>query len=239
MQKNRPIPGHQQTSLCKKMGLFKLIGSFSHWTCRAHSRQWQFLSLDMLGPIAVIGSFLHAWEWAHSRTSTVSLIEHTGPIWAHWQFSSCVHMGPFKVISSFLREVNGPIWAHQQCSPCIGMGPFKVINSFSHWIYWAHSSSSGGFVHAWECVMFGLHFTTQIHQTASFPFLSSLTPKPMYNTIWSISLSMIQASGVLLYDINLGATHTTILSIRGVTIPIYLVSSTTDSIKQCIVLFKL
>ena len=60
----------------------------------------------------------------------------------------------------------------------------------------------------------------------------------MYNTIWSISLSMIQASGVLLYDINLGATHTTILSIRGVTIPIYLVSSAMDSIRQRVVLFK-
>ena len=41
-----------------------------------------------------------------------------------------------------------------------------------------------------------------------------------------------------MYDINLRATHTTILSIRGVTIPIYLVSSTTDSIRQCVVLFK-
>ena len=41
-----------------------------------------------------------------------------------------------------------------------------------------------------------------------------------------------------MYDINLGATHTTILSIRGVTIPIYLVSSTTDSIRRCVVLFK-
>ena len=42
-----------------------------------------------------------------------------------------------------------------------------------------------------------------------------------------------------MYDINLGATHTTVLSIRGVTIPIYLVSSATDSIRQSIVLFKL
>ena len=32
-----------------------------------------------------------------------------------------------------------------------------------------------------------------------------------------------------LYDINLGATHTMILSIRGVQIPIYLASSATDS----------
>ena len=43
---------------------------------------------------------------------------------------------------------------------------------------------------------------------------------------------------VLVYNINLGATHTTIHSIRGVTIPIYLVSSATDSIRRCIVLFK-
>ena len=60
----------------------------------------------------------------------------------------------------------------------------------------------------------------------------------MYNMIWSIFLGTIQTSGVLLYNINLGATHTTILSTGGVTIPIYLVSSTTDSIEQCVVLFK-
>ena len=41
-----------------------------------------------------------------------------------------------------------------------------------------------------------------------------------------------------MYDINLRTTTTTILSIRGVTIPIDLVSSATDSIKQSIVLFK-
>ena len=41
----------------------------------------------------------------------------------------------------------------------------------------------------------------------------------------------IRSGCVLVYDINLGATHTTILSIRGVTIPIYLVSSTTDFIR--------
>ena len=34
-----------------------------------------------------------------------------------------------------------------------------------------------------------------------------------------------------MYDINLRATHTMILSIRGVTIPIDLVSSAMDSIK--------
>ena len=41
-----------------------------------------------------------------------------------------------------------------------------------------------------------------------------------------------------MYDINLGATATTILSIRGVQIPIDLVSSATDSFRRCVVLFK-
>ena len=49
---------------------------------------------------------------------------------------------------------------------------------------------------------------------------------------------MIWSFDSFLYDINLGATHTTILSIGGVTIPIYLVSSTMDSIRWCVVLFK-
>ena len=42
-----------------------------------------------------------------------------------------------------------------------------------------------------------------------------------------------------MYNINLRATHTTILSTGGVTIPIYLVSSATDSIRLHVVLFKL
>ena len=41
-----------------------------------------------------------------------------------------------------------------------------------------------------------------------------------------------------LYDINLRAMHTTIPSTRGVEIHISLVSSTTDSIQRCIVVFK-
>ena len=49
---------------------------------------------------------------------------------------------------------------------------------------------------------------------------------------------MIRSLGSLLYDINLGATATTILSIRGVKIPIDLVSSATDSIRSRVVLFK-
>ena len=62
----------------------------------------------------------------------------------------------------------------------------------------------------------------------------------MYNTIWlcsrvqydlAVFSCTIRSGYVLVYDINLGAMHTTILSIRGVTIPIYLVSSATDSIR--------
>src|ERR1700744_4885657 len=41
-----------------------------------------------------------------------------------------------------------------------------------------------------------------------------------------------------LYDINLRATHTTIPSTRGVEIHISLVSSATDSIQRCVVVFK-
>ena len=69
----------------------------------------------------------------------------------------------------------------------------------------------------------------------------------MYDTILWLShvqcdlvvrLGTIQPFDSFLYDINLRATHTTTLSIRGVTIPIYLVSSTTNSIKWSAVVFK-
>ena len=49
---------------------------------------------------------------------------------------------------------------------------------------------------------------------------------------------MIRSGVCLMYDINLRATTTMILSIRGVTISIDLVSSATDSIRQRVVLFK-
>ena len=48
----------------------------------------------------------------------------------------------------------------------------------------------------------------------------------------------IQSGDRYVYDINLRATHTTIPSTRGVQIPIDLVSSTTDSIRLLVVLFK-
>ena len=48
----------------------------------------------------------------------------------------------------------------------------------------------------------------------------------------------IRSLGSFLYDINLGATATTILRIRGVQIPINLVNSATDSYRRSVVLFK-
>ena len=92
---------------------------------------------------------------------------------------------------------------------------------------------------------------TQIHWTATFTFSSFLTPKPMYDMIWAVLPCTIHFSGCSkfflvryalgncsMYDINLRATHTTILSTRGVKIPINLVSSATDSIRRHVVLFK-
>ena len=66
----------------------------------------------------------------------------------------------------------------------------------------------------------------------------------MYDTIWRLlsgSFCTIRSDGsfhLFLYDINLGATTTTILSTRGVQIPIDLVSSTTDSIRRRVAVFK-
>ena len=51
-------------------------------------------------------------------------------------------------------------------------------------------------------------------------------------------MSTIRSLGSFLYDINLRATATTILRIRGVQIPIDLVSSAMDSYRQSVVLFK-
>ena len=63
----------------------------------------------------------------------------------------------------------------------------------------------------------------------------------MYDMIWQSNPCTIRSEvpfRLVLYDINLGATHTTIPSTRGVQIHISLVSSTTDSIRRLVVLFK-
>ena len=90
----------------------------------------------------------------------------------------------------------------------------------------------------YACVTIGLHFTTQIHRTASFLIFLLHTLKPMYDTIWQRLLVRYDLVDHPLYDIYLRATHTTIPSTRGVQIPIDLVSSATDSFWRHVVLFK-
>ena len=108
-------------------------------------------------------------------------------------------------------------------------------------------------LHWLVCVTFELlcfdwtsfNLLTQVHRTASFTY--SFSPHPeapctIQSGSGSHSVSCtIRSMKVLtsvLYNINLGATHTTILSIRGVQIPIDLVSSTMDSFRRRVVLFK-
>ena len=70
-----------------------------------------------------------------------------------------------------------------------------------------------------------------------FHLLISLTEAHVRYDLASLSC-MIQSRASLMYDINLRATATTIPSIRGVQIPIYLVTSAMDSFRQSVVLFK-
>ena len=83
-----------------------------------------------------------------------------------------------------------------------------------------------------QCYVWTSSYYTDTSDCLVFPFLS--LPYTKAHVRYNLALSF----GCFMYDINLGATHTTIPSTRGVTIPIYLVSSTMDSIRQCVVLFK-
>ena len=78
-------------------------------------------------------------------------------------------------------------------------------------------------------------------------FFLFLSRKPMYDTIscfahvrydLTFRSCTIRSWRRHWYDINLGATATTILRMRGVQIPIDLVSSATDSFRRSVVLFK-
>ena len=99
-------------------------------------------------------------------------------------------------------------------------------------------------------VMLRLDFThTQIPWTAPLLFSPPHTEARVRYDLMSLSLydmisrcslpvrhapaplsCTIRSHVLFVYDINLGATTTTILGIRGVQIPIYLVTSTTDSL---------
>ena len=118
-------------------------------------------------------------------------------------------------------------------------------------INWTHLPGSLSDFHG--CVMPGVMFRSDFTYYADIWdclfhfFFSSLHQSPCTIRIWSESyvqynlvanFCMIQSRGWLLYNINLRATITTILGIRGVTIPITLVSSATDSIRWHVVLFK-
>ena len=94
-----------------------------------------------------------------------------------------------------------------------------------------------------NCLTSMLHFnqtshTSQIHGTAFFLLLSSFHRSLCM--IWSDNFNHVQydLTTSMVYDINLGAMNTTILSTRGVTTPICFISSTTDSIRRHVVLFK-
>ena len=84
----------------------------------------------------------------------------------------------------------------------------------------------------------GLHrflFLTSLHRSPC-TILSGRRLPVRYDL--GVFLRTIRSRFFLVYDINLGATTTTILSTRGVQIPIYLVTSATDSFRRSVVLFK-
>ena len=103
-----------------------------------------------------------------------------------------------------------------------------------------------------ECVTFSsLPYYTQIHRTAFFPLSPILSQGLLYfyDLIW-LTRSYLVASCLvryssdvvirsLMYDTHLRATHTTTSSIRGVQIPIYLVSDATDSLQRSVAVLKM
>ena len=115
------------------------------------------------------------------------------------------------------------------------------------WIPTANESSSSPvspFLTSSLALLCSDYTLTQICQTASFPF--SLTPHTVAHVQYDLTTSfdilcMIWSGDFIywfLYNINLGAIHTMIPSTRGVEIHISLVSSATDSIQWCVVVFK-
>ena len=92
-----------------------------------------------------------------------------------------------------------------------------------------------------------LPYYTQIRWTAFFPLSPILSQGFCTFTIhiWRCdTISHVRyTSGVvirsLMYDTHLRATHTTTSSIRGVQIPIYLVSNATDSLQRSVAVLKL
>ena len=84
----------------------------------------------------------------------------------------------------------------------------------------------------------GLHISHRYIGLSHFFFLLSSHQSPGTIRICIKALYDTICRPLKVYNINLRAATIRTLSIRGVTIPIYLVSSTTDSIRQRVVLFK-
>ena len=86
-----------------------------------------------------------------------------------------------------------------------------------------------------------LHFSSFLFPSIKAHVWYDLMFSVLYDTISNpvcLFLVWYDLAFVLMYDINLWATTATIPSIRGIMIPIYLVSSTMDSIRRSVVLFK-
>ena len=90
------------------------------------------------------------------------------------------------------------------------------------------------------CSLLRLDFTLLRRHVGLPHFLFLSLPSTEARVRYDLVLSpcTIQSGDAFMYDINLRDPYTTILSTRGVTIPIYLVSSATDSIRRSVVLFK-
>ena len=116
---------------------------------------------------------------------------------------------------------------------CVVLG---IINDV-HWPSFAFVQAYVAEVIHYSYVSIGLHLACRYVGLPRSHFLSSLHQSPctiqsgssfLYNTIWQFFLVQYQSRSHTYYDTQYW----------GVTIPIYLVSSTTDSIKQRIALFK-
>ena len=130
------------------------------------------------------------------------------------------NQSPFHLLSTSLKNTICTSW-----NRISGQGAFDAFQSSS-------------LLSSWDRVLRSDFIHTQTRWTASFSSSSFLTLKPVYDTIWCLVrvrynlaswLDTIRSCDLFLYDINLRATHTTILSSGGAQIPIDLVSSATDS----------
>ena len=181
---------------------------------------------DPLYGLEAIQLYKWHWRWVSDPPACLNTRNHTSTA--------------LNIIASVLTLLNTPrVIGVEFLTHSIAFIPFYDINGIV-----------GASCYIWTS------FYSQICRTASFPFSYPSHRSPctirsgavsICDTIWCclhvrynlvLSLCMIQSGAVFMYDINLRATHTTILSTRGVKIPIYLVSSTTDSIRQRVVLFK-